>query len=70
MAAGTLGCAILGTLMMIVFPAVTKLVIDGVLIQHQPERLTPLILIAALAATGTQLPADYSEQHVRAEGHF
>jgi ATP-binding cassette subfamily B protein len=49
MAAGTLGCAILGTLMLIVFPAVTKRIIDEVLYQHRPERLTPLVLIAALA---------------------
>src|SRR4030081_3669981 len=49
MAVGTLGCAILSTLMFIVFPAVTKRVIDEVLIQHHPERLTPLVLIAALA---------------------
>ena len=49
MAAGTLACAILGTLMLIVFPAVTKRIIDEVLFQHRPERLTPLVLIAALA---------------------
>ena len=35
--------------MVLVFPAVTKRVIDEVLIQHHPERLTPLILVAALA---------------------
>ena len=46
---GTLGCAILGTLMIVVFPAVTKRVIDEVLIQQRPERLGPLILVAALA---------------------
>ena len=49
LALGTLSCAILGTLMVIVFPAVTKLVIDEVLVQHRPERLAPLLLIAALA---------------------
>src|SRR6202045_2568213 len=49
MALGTLGCAVLSTLMVIVFPAVTKLVIDEVLYQHRPERLAPLVLIAALA---------------------
>ncbi len=49
LALGTLSCAILGTLMVIVFPAVTKKVIDEVLVQHRPERLTPLVLIAALA---------------------
>src|SRR4029450_982326 len=49
LALGTLSCAILGTLMVIVFPAVTKLVIDEVLVLRRPERLTPLVLIAALA---------------------
>ncbi len=49
MAAGMLLCAIVGTAMVLVFPAVTKRVIDEVLIQHRPERLTPLVLIAALA---------------------
>jgi ATP-binding cassette subfamily B protein len=49
MAAGTLGCAIVSTLMYMVFPAVTKRVIDEVLLQHHPERLTPLVFIAALA---------------------
>lgn len=47
LAVGTLSCAILGTLMVIVFPAVTKLVIDEVLVARRPERLTPLVLIAA-----------------------
>ena len=49
LALGTLSCALLGTLMVVVFPAVTKLVIDEVLVQRRPERLTPLVLIAALA---------------------
>jgi ABC-type multidrug transport system fused ATPase/permease subunit len=49
MAAGTLACAILSTLMVVVFPAVTKRVIDEVLYQHRAEQLTPLVLIAALA---------------------
>lgn len=45
----TLACAILSTLMIIVFPWVTKLIIDEVLYQSHAERLTPLVLIAALA---------------------
>jgi ATP-binding cassette subfamily B protein len=49
LALGTLSCAIVGTAMVLVFPAVTKQVIDEVLIQHRPERLTPLILVAGLA---------------------
>src|SRR5688500_18274105 len=50
LALGALGCAIVGTLMVVVFPAVTKKVIGEVLIQQRPERLGPLILAAALAA--------------------
>jgi ABC-type multidrug transport system fused ATPase/permease subunit len=49
LALGTLSCAVVGTAMVIVFPAVTKRVIDEVLDQHRAERLTPLVLIAALA---------------------
>jgi ATP-binding cassette subfamily B protein len=49
MALGTLTCAIVGTLMLLVFPAVTKQVVDEVLTKHRPEKLTPLILAAALA---------------------
>jgi len=49
MAAGTLTCAILGTLMVIVFPAVTKLIVDEVVTQRREERLMPLVLFGALA---------------------
>jgi ABC-type multidrug transport system fused ATPase/permease subunit len=49
MALGTLSCAIVSTLMLVVFPAVTKRVIDEVLTQHHAERLTPLVLIAGSA---------------------
>lgn len=42
-------CAITGTLMVAVFPAVTQRVVDDVLRGHQPEKLMPLIL-AGLAA--------------------
>jgi len=49
MALWTLSCAIVSTLMLVVFPAVTKRVIDEVLAQHHVEKLTPLVLIAALA---------------------
>ena len=49
LAAGTLGCAILGTLMVIVFPAVTKRIIDEVVRLHQPEKLVPLLLLATAA---------------------
>jgi ATP-binding cassette, subfamily B, bacterial len=49
LAAGTLACAIAGTLMVIVFPAVTKLIVDEVVYQRRVERLMPLVLFAALA---------------------
>src|ERR1700716_3651625 len=49
LAAGTLGCAIAGTLMVIVFPAVTKRIIDDVVRVHHPEKLLPLIALAAVA---------------------
>ncbi len=46
-ALGTLACAIASTMMVIVFPAVTKLVVDEVLHQNRPDRLMPLIWLAA-----------------------
>jgi ABC-type multidrug transport system fused ATPase/permease subunit len=49
LALGTLSCAIVGTAMVLVFPVVTKRVIDEVLIQRRPERLMPLVLFAGLA---------------------
>ena len=49
LALGTLTCAILSTVMIVVFPAVTKLVIDEVLYQHRAERLNTLVLFAAVA---------------------
>ena len=49
MALGTLGCAILGTVMVIVFPAVTKRIVDEVVRQHHPERLMPLVWVALVA---------------------
>jgi ABC-type multidrug transport system fused ATPase/permease subunit len=49
MAAGTLACAILSTLMVIVFPGVTKWIIDDVVRVRRPDKLVPLILLAAVA---------------------
>src|SRR6266536_2322172 len=46
---GTLACAITGTLMVIVFPGVTKWIIDDVVRQHHPEKLLPLVLLALIA---------------------
>jgi ATP-binding cassette subfamily B protein len=50
LASGMLACAILGTLMLAVFPAVTKQVLDIVIRAHHPEKLLPLALLAVLAA--------------------
>ncbi len=49
LATGMLACAITGTLMVIVFPAVTKRIVDQVVYQRHEERLMPLVWIAALA---------------------
>src|SRR5881394_4563112 len=49
LAAGTLACAIMGTLMVIVFPSVTKWIINDVVRAHRPDKLLPLILLAAVA---------------------
>ncbi|HWY39516.1 MAG TPA: ABC transporter ATP-binding protein [Chthoniobacterales bacterium] len=50
LAIGMLACAIAGTLMVLVFPLVTKDVLDVVIRQHQPQRLIPLAMLAVLAA--------------------
>src|SRR5438874_3082226 len=49
MAAGTLSCAILTTLMVIVFPATTKWIINDVVRAQRPDKLLPLISLAAVA---------------------
>src|SRR5262252_6961863 len=49
LATGTLACAILGTLMVIVFPATTKWIIDDVVRANRPDKLLPLVLLAAAA---------------------
>ena len=49
MAAATLTCAILSTLMVIVFPAATKWIINDVVRANRPEKLLPLIALAAIA---------------------
>src|SRR5437588_1498487 len=50
LALAMLGCAVIGTLMVIIFPAVTKRILDEVVTGHHPARLLPLILVAAVAA--------------------
>jgi ATP-binding cassette, subfamily B, bacterial len=49
LAVGTLACAIAGTLMVIVFPAVTKSIVDEVVYHRRADRLMPLVWFAALA---------------------
>jgi ATP-binding cassette, subfamily B, bacterial len=49
LAIGTLTCAILGTLMMVVSPAATKYILDNVINGHHPERLVPLLILVAFA---------------------
>ena len=50
LALAMLACAIIGTLMVMVFPAVTKVILDEVVNGHHPERLLPLLVVAAVAA--------------------
>src|SRR6266705_578184 len=47
MAAGTMTCAVLSTLMVIVFPAATKWINDDVVRANRPDKLLPLIMLAA-----------------------
>ena len=49
MAAGTLTCAVLSTVMIVVFPWVTKFIIDDVIAGHRPELLLPMVGLALLA---------------------
>src|SRR5438128_9564367 len=49
MAAGTLTCAVLSTLLVIVFPATTKWIINDVVRANQPDKLLPLLALAATA---------------------
>src|ERR1700740_1380998 len=50
LAIGLLGCAVIGTLIVLVFPIVTRDVLDVVIRQHHPEKLIPLAILAVLAA--------------------
>src|ERR1044072_6728150 len=49
LATATLGCAITGTLIVIVPPAATKYILDNVIDGHHPERLLPLLILVAFA---------------------
>ena len=43
LAFATLGCAVLGTLMVVIFPAVTQRIVDDVIRGNQPGLLAPLL---------------------------
>src|SRR5258708_6414430 len=50
LATGMLSCAIVGTLLVLVFPLVTREVLDVVIRQNHPEKLIPLTVLAVAAA--------------------
>ena len=50
LALSMLACAIIGTLMVIIFPVVTKQILDVVIRENHPEKLVPLVLLAVVAA--------------------
>ena len=52
LAAGTVGFAVLATLMVIVFPTVTQRVIDEAIRGHKPELILPLAGSGCRACTG------------------
>ena len=73
LATGTVGFAVLATLMVIVFPTVTQRVIDDAIRGRKPELILPLALLAIGAffvQSAVQWNSDRSEQHVRTESHF
>ena len=49
LASGTLTCAVCSTVMIVVFPAVTKFIVDDVIRGHRVELLWPMVGIALLA---------------------
>ena len=49
MAAGTLFCAVLSTMTVVVFPKATQHIIDDAVRAHHPEKLLPWVLIGAAA---------------------
>ena len=49
LAAGTMFCAVVGTLMVVVFPAVTQLIVDEVIRKNQPQYLLPLVAVGLAA---------------------
>ena len=55
MAAGTLACAIGGTLMVVVFPAITQVIVDEVIRKNQPRLLLPLVAVGLAAFVAQDL---------------
>jgi ATP-binding cassette subfamily B protein len=49
LAGGTLACAVLSTIMIVVFPTVTKFIVDDVIRGHRTQLLWPMVGIALLA---------------------
>ena len=49
LAFATLGCAVLGTLMVVIFPAVTQRIVDDVIRGNQPGLLMPLLTVGLAA---------------------
>ena len=49
LAFATLGCAVLGTLMVVIFPAVTQRIVDDVIRGNQPGLLVPLLAVGLAA---------------------
>ncbi|MFZ4778785.1 MAG: ABC transporter ATP-binding protein [Terrimicrobiaceae bacterium] len=49
LAFATLGCAVLGTLMVVIFPAVTQRIVDDVIRGNQPGLLMPLLAVGFAA---------------------
>jgi ABC-type multidrug transport system fused ATPase/permease subunit len=49
LAFGTLFCAVAGTLMVIVFPAITQRIVDQVIGQNRPDLLLPLVALGFVA---------------------
>ncbi|MFZ0709351.1 MAG: ABC transporter ATP-binding protein [Terrimicrobiaceae bacterium] len=49
MAIGMLACAVCGTLMVVVFPAVTQMIVDDVIRKNQPQLLLPLVAVGLAA---------------------
>ena len=49
LAFATLGCAVLGTLMVVIFPAVTQRIVDDVIRGNQPGLLMPLLAVGLAA---------------------